>query len=591
MRLAVICGGRPSVDIVNNTDPLFYIENSVLKVKETLRKNNWICKENCSSKDIKIDSLDNFFRSLKDILKDKNVKEFLFYYTGHGMYGNSKSKVDFQLRLESEQITIGQLVDTINKVLKNQKNPKIALVIDSCYSGEAITKTTPYTDIEILTSTDDNTKSFEKKGLIEDDPDFGISVFSHYFSQAFNSLHDSNEINLEIIGEFVKRCQGKQKPYYTEALERDKITIGYNYKIHRLKNKIKMHYQNKIADEETQIATFRYDILRYYPRVKEKIYNTIRESTTMDELFMALLKDEKGGYLYCILKFLKIEDDYVINFKGAKECNEITSKIESIIVVVEGSTNNSNRYTADIYCGLDNDKVEHYEYIEECVWNELYQVEIKRVLEEILALNCIAKMELQMVLPIKLMSSEFKNEKVHVGTVEGIPLDEAWGREFNIITKFHSRLKGYVSESDKYFEAWEVNLKRYLNALEDTIGSKSYSLPSIDQISNFCDNDALFLLSEKSLIDDNPLVQLYVLGVPFMITTQNDECNFTTDEKYTEWKESNVKEIKPSSYRFINEIAQELHFLCDDGYSDSFLKAFQNKGEKKEKTFLGDEYE
>lgn len=584
MKLAIVCGGRDTVDN-NDNKPLQFIENSLENVKDTLEDHGWIVKS------LRIDILDNYQTWLANICKDKKVKEFLFFYTGHGISGNRHTQVDFRLRFKSEKATIGDLIDETKKALGGRFPDKMGLVIDSCYSGEAITERTPYKTVEILTSTNDNTKSFEKKGLVKHNPDFGISVFSHYFCQAFNSSHDSNEINLKMIGEFVKSCQGKQKPYYTEALERDKITIGYNHKIHRLKNEIKIHYQNKIADEERQIATFRYDILRYYPRVKEKIYNTIRESTTMDELFMALLKDEKGGYLYCILKFLKIEDDYLINFKGAKKCNEITSKIESVIVVVEGSTNNSNRYTGDIYCGLDNDKVEHYEYIEECAWNELYQIEIKRVLEEILTLNCTSKMELQMVLPIKLMSSEFKNEKVYVGKVEGIPFDEAWGREFNIITKFHSRLKGYVSESDKYFEAWEVNLKRYLNALEDTIGSKSYPLPSIDKVSNFCDNDALFLLSEKSLIDDNPLVQLYVLGVPFMITTQNGKCNFTTHEKYREWKESKVKEIKPSSYRFINELPQELHFLCDDGYSNSFLKAFQNEGEKKEKTFLGDEYE
>lgn len=518
----------------------------------------------------------------------EKVENLFIFYTGHAKAYSEDGKTKNKLKLclinddYDVQIILNSILDTFIRLPK-----RTVIVLDACYSGTFIYDATRFSNtIEIISSSLPRLKSSSISPS-------KLSLFTHYFCESVTQLSIKNEdVNFQNICKYINDNNEQKCSYLPPIFTTNRaMIVTKNRMLYKLISKIKIHYQNKMADEERQIATFRYDILRYYPRVKEKIYNTIRESTTMDELFMALLKDEKGGYLYCILKFLKIEDDYLINFKGAKKCNEITSKIESIIVVVEGSTNNSNRYTADIYCGLDNDKVEHYEYIEECVWNELYQIEIKRVLEEILALNCIAKMELQMVLPIKLMSSEFKNEKVHVGTVEGIPLDEAWGREFNIITKFHSRLKGYVSESDKYFEAWEVNLKRYLNALEDTIGSKSYPLPSIDKISNFCDNDALFLLSEKSLIDDNPLVQLYVLGVPFMITTQNDECNFTTDEKYREWKESKVKEIKPSSYRFINEIAQELHFLCDDGYSDSFLKAFQNKGEKKEKTFLGDEYE
>lgn len=228
MRLAIICGGRASADIEHNTNPLKYISNSIEKVKETLEENSWICKENYIEKDIEFDTLDNFFINLKHIVKNEEINEFLFYYTGHGKYGNTKSKTDFQLRLESEQITIAQLVETIHNVFENQKSVKIALVIDSCYSGEAITKSTPYTDIEILTSTDDDTKSYEKLGLDEKNPNFGISVFSHYFCEAFNTLHEKNELCLESIGKHVESSQDEQEPYYDGVQGREKIVIGYN---------------------------------------------------------------------------------------------------------------------------------------------------------------------------------------------------------------------------------------------------------------------------------------------------------------------------------------------------------------------------
>jgi hypothetical protein len=593
MRLAIICGGRASADIEHNSKPLKYIGNSIKKVKSTLENNNWTCKENYLSKDIDIDNLDNFLLGLKEILKAQEVDEFLFYYTGHGKYGNSKSQVDFQLRLESEQITIGQLVESINLAFENKTSPKMALVIDSCYSGEVVSEQKPYLDIEILTSTDDSTKSFEKQGLVNTNPNYGISVFSHYFCNTFETIQKVDEICLKTIGKHVASCQSEQEPYYNDVQLDERMVIGYNKKLTNLKTKIKQYYQKQELNKEKQVDTFKYDILRFYPRAKEEIYKGIRRSKSMDDLLDVLFADRSSSYLYCILKFLEIEDEYIDTFKGDKECIEVNVKVEGVIVVVEANTNNDT-YRAEIYRVLDNGKVEESGEIAETTWKNLYKKELVIELEKILSMNCVPKLELQMVLPIKLMKSQFKKEDISVYIIEDIFDDVKWEEKFNITTKFLSRLKGYGSEDDNFFSLWSDNLTRYSQRLEETIDANVYCPKVVEKVSNFCDNNALFLVSENSLVDDINLAKLYSLGIPFMITTEKDKYAFTSDDEYKTWKEAKVKNIRNSSYIFINEMPETLHFLCDDGYSNEFLEVFQKMGndELETENFIGeDDYE
>lgn len=573
MKLAVICAGRAQLE---DEAPLTFIGDSVKRVLETLENHGWKTVPYQNAKSVED------FKNLFTDYHDSKIDDFLFYYIGHG-YGNNIDT--FQIYFKEHPLTIEQIMKDAIKGALGYYPKNMALVLDACYSGRAIDTKSSVKDTEVLTASGRDREAFEK--IMPDNQ--GWSEFSFYFCEAFQTEHESNTLNLEQIGKYISAPeQTNEETFYlpNPSSLTNKIIVGYTQKITNIKNKIKAFYQNKFDTEQKQITAFKYDILRFYPRVKEKMYNEVRNSKNMDDLFALLIKDEKSSYLYCILKYLEIDDPYIDNFKGQKECREISTLIESVMVVVESNSNN-NKYTADIYYGLDNGMVEHNEYLKENDWEELYKVDIQKVLEKTLALNCKPKMELQFILPIKLMKSDFKNQRVEIGEVEGITCDDAWGRKFNITTKFHSHLKGYTSEGDNFFKLWRDNLDIYSGCTNDNIGSKIYPVPSPEQISNFCDNDAVFLVSEKSLIEDKFLAKLYTLGIPFIMTTQKDEYSFTDNENYTHWKDAKLEEIKRESYKFINEMPEELHFLCDDGYSDAFLEAFQNAG----KEYLGDEYE
>jgi hypothetical protein len=577
MRLAIVCGGKPQL---SSEKALLFIGDSVDKVVSTLEANQWKCIP------FKEATNDEEYKKLLADYDIKDISEFLFYYIGHGTGNNIDT---FEILFMETNWTFEQIKLRTKDVFLGKLPKSMAIVIDACYSGNAIDKSSRVGDVEVLTATDRDTQTF---GKIMPDGKWW-SKFSYYFCETFKTPQETDTLNLEQIGRYIAGDEqmGRDTFYLPHpSSKKKKIIIGYTHKINELKRKIKQHYKTIEFSIEKQINRFKYDILRFYPRTKEELYNRIRTSKSMNDLLDVLFDDRKSSYLYCILDFLKIEDNYCHTFQGNKECIEVKTKIKGIIVVVEANTNN-DAYKADIYRVLDNEKVEESGSIAETTWENLYKKELVVELEKVLALNCVAKLELQLVLPIKLMKNELKKEDIQIYVIEGMSSKIKWKNKFNITTKFLSRLKGYGSEEDFFFSLWDDNLTRYTQRSEQTIDSNVYCPSDVDSISNFCDNQALFLLSENSLVNDDKFVELYSLGIPFVITSQEDKCDFTSHAKYKIWTKSKVKNIRSSSYVFINEISEELHFLCDDGYSNEFLKLYQKKGKDEPKTenFIGDE--
>lgn len=294
MRLAFICGGRKWAKDPDEEKQL-NIVNSLNRINSTLKNHTWSTKIIQPLNEVK------YKEFIQDNYSTQEVDELLFYYVGHGDGG---IVLDFEIFFENQGISIKKLIHITKQAFKNSPK-KIVLVIDSCYSGEALKDIADFNNVEILTATNANAKTIEKKI----DGEF-VSIFSHYFCKAFEcSYENTHTVTLELIGENIEL---DTKPFYSRAnsLEYGKTVIGYTHKLNQLKNKIKTYYQQKTQNEQEQVTIFQQDILRFYPRTKEKIYNHIRASKTIDALFRVLLNDEKGGYLYCILKFLKIEDEY-----------------------------------------------------------------------------------------------------------------------------------------------------------------------------------------------------------------------------------------------------------------------------------------
>jgi hypothetical protein len=579
-KIAFIFHGEPKAN--SDSKPLEHLGNDVEKM-ETILDPLWSIK--------KEGFLERSFFSEESLSHYKaNELDVLFYFTGHGIDHEDDTLDKYTLQLsddETQNITTKELVAFLSEKLQ----PKtLTIILDTCYSGQASIETGNNNNIQLLSSSNYTQESYENW-------DVGGGLFTYFFCRAIESACGKDETGKITLGDIANHIREPLKKESQNIVEKSinlgelsSLPIAFNKEVWEIRKKIKQHYKTIEFSIEKQINRFKYDILRFYPRTKEELYNRIRTSKSMNDLLDVLFDDRKSSYLYCILDFLKIEDNYCHTFQGNKECIEVKTKIKGIIVVVEANTNN-DAYKADIYRVLDNEKVEESGSIAETTWENLYKKELVVELEKVLALNCVAKLELQLVLPIKLMKNEFKKEDIQIYVIEGMSSKIKWKNKFNITTKFLSRLKGYGSEEDFFFSLWDDNLTRYTQRSEQTIDSNVYCPSDVDSISNFCDNQALFLLSENSLVNDDKFVELYSLGIPFVITSQEDKCDFTSHAKYKIWTKSKVKNIRSSSYVFINEISEELHFLCDDGYSNEFLKLYQKKGKDEPKTenFLGDE--
>jgi len=144
-----------------------------------------------------------------DAYKDVEIDDLLIYYTGHGRLFNDV----FELQMsEKIGITLDKLYGYIKQNFENHAllPKRIAIVVDACYSGQAVKKTTmQFGTSEILTSSLEGMKSFETgfpNGIKSD-----MSLFSHYFCDAIETLQvELEEINLSNIQTHINKYVEKQ---------------------------------------------------------------------------------------------------------------------------------------------------------------------------------------------------------------------------------------------------------------------------------------------------------------------------------------------------------------------------------------------
>lgn len=301
MRLAVVWGGRGVVD-TSDENPLQFVGKSVKRVIATLEANDWLCHE------VDSETLEEYNSWLQNFLVDNKPLEFLFLFTGHGVYGNSKSQVGFQVCFHNGKGTLPQIIDETLKAFKNYKEPeKMAFVIDSCYSGDALTERYNDKNFEILTPTA-GSKAYE-------DEKFQSSVFVHYFCEIFNSLTAQNEIDLEQISEFSSQ-DSRQTSLHSKALAKDKIIIGYNKEI----NEIYQIFQEKYPTSDNFKKA-----INIYLKDNALNFQTIQSLTDYKKLFAKLLEEKEC--LYCLLKELNLHQKYINRVKEVADCRKLKREI------------------------------------------------------------------------------------------------------------------------------------------------------------------------------------------------------------------------------------------------------------------------
>jgi len=285
MKLAFICWG-------DSKDTLEFQENSCKLVNDTLKSSSWQCEIS------RLDSLESYKKVLQDN-KSNNITDLIFYFVGHGDYSQD---LDYYMVLDQEtQPQLEHIVSATKEKLGRQL-PKMAIILDTCYSGKASARYTEkdfHKHIELLTSTDDKTSSYESI-----DFSGGCSMFSHFFCEAINS----EKSNLSEIKEYIfdktkkitihNNTQNKkevsQKPFYYEAQYRSKIKIKQNNNsiVEKLKNSM-----SEIVDYE-ELTLYTHNILKNsgIVDISNKSYDEILEWLYRDFKLQLLYMFEEIGH-------------------------------------------------------------------------------------------------------------------------------------------------------------------------------------------------------------------------------------------------------------------------------------------------------
>jgi len=582
--IALVCKGKAkgfSKD--EGFDELLTLDNNVLRVGETLENYGEWQIESYKLEDRA--TLENKLASIQT--NNSDISSLLFYYTGHGqtldnnyyLVGELDSKVDIEVALRE-----------ISKKLS------VSIVIDACNSEQLALQWDDTRKYELLVASN-HRYAYELKKE-------GLSYFSKQFCNAIKYYISNDEVYLEHIQKYLEddfdnipysRKQHSRHKKPIQGNDTPPLNVIANKKIYKeLKERLKAYYKKDDATIQTQLYAFKRDILRYYPDGNNN-YANIKKSQSIDELFTILIKDEADGYLYCILKSLGIEHNALETLKTI-ECKEVTKKIETIITIV---TIDKNKGTckAEFYNQFTNATMEHHSTVEDTTWEKFYNEEFKIKLQDILHFAHIDKVELQLIVPFRILPEiEFENNMIQL-PVEGYDLELGWNKCFNVTIKIQERLQDYASESNHYVSSWKAKTSNYQSCLYSTIDSKSYR----GSVTNLSMNNAFISLSGRYL-DIQDWLTVYCFGVPFLVAPEQKgrvckvlanypedkfiEMSLKEDEKhymdyYKSWKNDTLNNIKNASFRFIGEMPYPLRFVCDDGYDASFFDTIKNLTKEK----------
>ena len=196
-------------------EPLKYLNNSIAKVKTTLQKyGEW------EVDDFVLKSSDDISNKLSSI-EDNQDNEVLLFYTGHGV-SKDKTKKYYLIGKDYKEI----LFDNIITPLQEFYHTRFTLIIDACFSNEAI-KFAPNADnIELVTSV--------FSGFAYESEDNQSTNFVHYFCDSIKNttLAFDKPVYLKDICENIfKDEEKKQKPVLAPTLKTqytNSIIIAYS---------------------------------------------------------------------------------------------------------------------------------------------------------------------------------------------------------------------------------------------------------------------------------------------------------------------------------------------------------------------------
>ena len=303
-------------------------------------------------------------------------------------------------------------------------------------------------------------------------------------------------------------------------------------------------------------------------------YDSILDAYLFDELFDILLKEMDGGYLYCVLHGLGIEERYIEAFGDSRKCKKNSRSISRVLLLVEPDSNKGI-----LACNIDiwyliGVEHRHYKNLKNVNFKEreAYEGRLSTILAKIKKeKRCSQSIEMQLIIPNELFDSkyDFKNLKIKFesdGFLDSI--EESWSTYFDISTKFFNRYK-FFSIDHQSIIWWKEKSKRYnslvLEGLNPSI--RCFDEREVNPFKSSLHRDKQFFFSNKSLLEKGYINKILEIGYPFVVCPQQGEH----DIGMMNIEDRPVRKIKSELFIQFNKINSTIHYIHDDAYDTQQL--------------------
>jgi len=257
LRKAFIFRGGDRIEEGDN--PLKHLDSSVEKLKNTLKEyGNW------EVADFTLKSSDDISDRLEDI-EDNKESEILIFYTGHGLY-KGKTKKYYLIGENYKNV----ILETIISPMQEPHHTRFTLIIDACYSNEAIEFIPKVENIDMVTSV--------SSGFAYESDEFKSTRFIHHFCETIinTSLAPDKAIYLkDICDEIFKNADESQKPILSPSLH--------------------TQYTNKIVIAKSKKKNFIPSVINENPKyIKRDIDNKIAKKIETNNKELIIINAEGG---------------------------------------------------------------------------------------------------------------------------------------------------------------------------------------------------------------------------------------------------------------------------------------------------------
>jgi len=406
--------------------------------------------------------------------------------------------------------------------------------------------------------------------------------------------------NLKIMPIIISPCPWEEFEYISKQQGFTKNNqpleeLNVNIELNRIANELcRFNLVNRVAKKESidlkkllknylqNITPLKEAMLTYIPSYSLH-YENILDAFSFESLFEILEQEFANGYLYCVLKVLDIKEVDLKKFDTNRRCEKNRIDINRIILLVEpNSDNNISASNVDIWCVwgteyrlFDNLKSVNFKDKSD------YERKLSEKLVEIQNIGFSQSIEIQLILPNKLLESKYNFQKIKIKLDPSFK-SQKLSKYFNITTKFLQRYNALNSikneekkQEPRYIQWWREKSTSHRKSNSKKIKSLVYCCDDTniaDPFNYFIHRGKEFLFSDTTLLKKNSLHEIFMLGTPFVLCPQKG----TMDISAINLENSSPQNIKKEVFLLFNRKGKTIHYIHDDFYDTQQLISAKN---------------